>query len=195
MNRTILSSEKSINDWIVEGPVIVSQQQRLQSTQFINGAPAHPALLSDWCYYNNTSVIHCAPGSALIKPSLWHQIQMIFYSAINLRWLSPFVGVCYEHVSWGRPLLSFPCILLCPVEFVAAPVYRMTFTLSWQFDLAPWLFLPSFSIGDYSIGVASHFPDRSREAHGFRHFTMHPSRRDFEIWNCSTRKYSIRLLW
>lgn len=94
---------KSINDWIVEGSLIVSQQQQLQSTQFINTVPTHPALLSDWCYYNNTSVIHCAPGSALIKPSLWHQIQMIFYSVINLRWLSPFVGVCYEHVSWDVP--------------------------------------------------------------------------------------------
>lgn len=29
-----------INDWIVEGSPIVSQQQRLQSTQFINEVPA-----------------------------------------------------------------------------------------------------------------------------------------------------------
>ena len=56
---------------------------------------------------------------------------MIFYSVINLRWLSPFVGVCYEHVSWDvpyslnlSPSLSLslsdssfsPRILLCPVE-------------------------------------------------------------------------------
>lgn len=29
-----------INDWIVEGSPIVSQQRRLQSTQFINGVAA-----------------------------------------------------------------------------------------------------------------------------------------------------------
>jgi len=110
---------------IVEGSLIVSQQRRLQSTQFINGVyrGSHPVLLSDWCYYNNTSVIHCAPGSALIKPSLWHQIQMIFYSVVNLRRLSPFVGVCYERVSWEPPTPSvrFPTCLLTTVLLAPAP--------------------------------------------------------------------------
>lgn len=54
----------------------------------------HPLrFLEDWCYYNNMSVIHRAQLGALIKPPLRCEIQMIFYSIINLPALSPSVGV------------------------------------------------------------------------------------------------------
>lgn len=106
---------------------------------------SHPMLLSDWCYYNNTSVIHCTLGSALIKPSLWHQIQMIFYSVVNLRRLSPFVGVCYERVSWEQPPpLCHPFLSNCgllPRTMSLSDIRGfscLTPALSWQLYLAYW---------------------------------------------------------
>lgn len=67
---------------------------------------------------------------------------MIFYSVVNLRRLSPFVGVCYERVSWEHPRVSPLAAQLRPFLSRAMPLSGipglscLTPALSWQLYLA-----------------------------------------------------------